>query len=69
MIFTMTLDRHIISETEISTVEITATEKIINEQSVTSLHSFTVNLEPLGILEPHTHLPFKATTAKDAVLK
>lgn len=69
MIFTIMVDRHITLEAEISTHEITAPEKVINEQIAASLHYFTVNLEPLGILEPHTHLPFKATTAKGAVLK
>lgn len=65
----MTLPLHITSEAEISTIEITAPERVINEWSVVSLHYFTVNLEPLGILDPHTHLPFKASPAKDAVLK
>lgn len=69
MIFTMTLCRHITSKAEICTVEITAPERVINEWSVASLRYFTVNLEPLGILDPHTQLLFKASPAKDAVLK
>lgn len=51
----MTLPRHITSEAEISAIEITAPERVINGWSVASLNYFTVNLEPLGILDPPPH--------------